>query len=88
MGWLDLTSSIPGIIVVGSVIVLVVNLLYPWVASWYNSANGGTKTTCLWIDVDGTYKTSCGYGFAFYEDGPKDNGFSHCPYCGRKINQQ
>jgi len=42
---------------------------------------------CIWKQNDwgGFYETSCDYTFDFINDGPKENGFIHCPKCGKKI---
>lgn len=45
---------------------------------------------CEWtesIDVDeaGTWETDCHNLFSFTADGPKENDFKFCPYCGRKL---
>ena len=38
---------------------------------------------CTWkVDNDGVYGTECGNRFEFTTDGPKENGFKYCPYCG------
>lgn len=41
--------------------------------------------TCAWSEDDdtGSWDTACGEKFQFTVDGPKENGFRHCPYCGR-----
>lgn len=39
---------------------------------------------CEWTDnEDGPWDTSCDNMFEFTTDGPKENGFVYCPYCGR-----
>lgn len=41
---------------------------------------------CLWSeDSDGTWNPKCGkdHAFQFNDEGPKENGFRYCPYCGR-----
>lgn len=43
---------------------------------------------CEWKLFDeeaNAYNTTCGGAFWLNSDGPKDNGFKYCPYCGRKI---
>lgn len=42
---------------------------------------------CEWKEVDsGDYwDTSCDQSFCFEVDGPKENGFKFCPYCGLKL---
>ncbi len=41
--------------------------------------------TCAWTEgteEEGYYSTSCGHLFTFNDDGPKENQFAYCPYCG------
>jgi hypothetical protein len=46
-------------------------------------------TTCLWReDADGNWSTICGNEFVFIEDGPQENHFSFCPYCGLALTVQ
>ena len=46
------------------------------------------KSQCKWTQTpDGQYETSCGQIFEFTNDGPKENGFTHCPYCGCKMEE-
>ena len=41
---------------------------------------------CAWgKDEDGIYQTDCGECFVFNDDGPKENGFKFCPYCGKTL---
>lgn len=44
---------------------------------------------CRWNldDYDSnTYKTSCSeHEFQFFTDGPIENNFKYCPYCGKEI---
>jgi hypothetical protein len=38
---------------------------------------------CAWLDDEGgPRQTQCGKPFQFGEDGPAENGFRFCPYCG------
>lgn len=38
---------------------------------------------CYWTeDSDGNYETTCQEAFTFSNDGPKENKFAYCPYCG------
>jgi hypothetical protein len=44
---------------------------------------------CRWkpseeFDND-NWESSCGNLFSFFADGPKENGFEFCPYCGKPI---
>ena len=36
---------------------------------------------------NGTWWTSCGQGFQFTNDGPTENGFGFCPYCGGQLEE-
>lgn len=48
------------------------------------------KQRCIWtgeIEAYGRYDTGCGHGFACEEDGLKENGFTHCIYCGKQIRE-
>lgn len=41
---------------------------------------------CVWTeDDDGAWDTSCDNRFEFTEDGPEENDFAFCPYCGKKL---
>lgn len=41
---------------------------------------------CVWrYIVDDYYETDCDNGFTFTNDGPAENGFQVCPYCGKRI---
>lgn len=42
---------------------------------------------CEWRFDDAHYKwdTTCDNGFQFTYDGPKENGFNFCPFCGGVI---
>lgn len=42
--------------------------------------------SCDWmVDDDGLWETQCGNAFQFEVDGPEDNGFEFCPYCGKVL---
>lgn len=44
---------------------------------------------CKWSeDQDSVWDTQCDNRFVFNSDGPADNGFEYCPYCGNKIKEQ
>ena len=41
---------------------------------------------CTWrVNDDGCYESSCKQAFEFTCDGPKENHFAYCPYCGKRI---
>lgn len=43
--------------------------------------------SCQWKeDGDGIWNTGCGHLFEFTEDGPTENNFRFCYYCGGKIS--
>lgn len=42
--------------------------------------------TCKWVvDENGMFDTGCRNKFEFISDGPKENHFTYCPYCGGKL---
>jgi hypothetical protein len=43
---------------------------------------------CEWKldEMDGHYDTACGKAQYFSTDGVKENGYTHCPYCGKPIS--
>jgi hypothetical protein len=45
--------------------------------------------TCLWMHDDShcKYDTACGHAFQFLDDGIAENGFTHCPFCGGRIEE-
>lgn len=41
---------------------------------------------CAWaVDEDGIWHTECGREFTFIDDGPRENRFSFCCYCGGEL---
>lgn len=43
---------------------------------------------CVWFlsDLDeAIYQSGCGRDFQFTEDGPLENNFRFCPYCGVRL---
>lgn len=45
------------------------------------------RNACEWkIDDDGIWQTGCGEFFVFEADGPAENDFHFCPFCGQKLN--
>ena len=47
-----------------------------------------TPDYCIWaLNGDGAYDTSCREEFFFIDAGPIDNGFNHCPYCGKLLEE-
>jgi len=34
---------------------------------------------------EGIWETDCGNAHEFFADGPEQNGYKFCPYCGRRI---
>ena len=49
----------------------------------------GTIQICKWkkADCDNYFESDCKFAFMFNDDGPRENGFSFCPKCGRIIEQ-
>lgn len=46
------------------------------------------QKSCEWKATEnGQWGTSCCNCFEFTTDGPTENKFTHCPYCGRKIKE-
>ena len=47
----------------------------------------GHDNRCSWYIEDGsdTWWTGCGESAVFYSDGPVENGFKFCPYCGGSV---
>lgn len=47
------------------------------------------ENTTVWVEVDPEHNTwqcrECGVLHTFEADGPEENSFTHCPYCGRII---
>lgn len=46
------------------------------------------RRTCAWTTEDddfGVWDTGCANAFEFSYDGPKENFFKWCPYCGGHI---
>ena len=49
-------------------------------------AQSQLEKECTWkLNYETTHETSCGNIFVFTDDGPEENGFTHCPYCGGKL---
>lgn len=45
-----------------------------------------TALVCQWgDDEEGIWNTGCGELFQFDADGPRENGFKFCPYCGKEL---
>ncbi len=40
---------------------------------------------CWWQDEDGVWDTACDNRHEFIEDGPKENHYHFCPYCGKPL---
>ena len=47
--------------------------------------NIGAIGTCKWTydDSNDSWDTECDEKFWFTTEGPIDNGFKYCPYCGK-----
>ena len=51
-----------------------------------SSLRAKLNRTCEWVvDEDGIFDTGCGNKFEFIYDGPEENHFTYCPYCGGKL---
>ena len=47
--------------------------------------------TCMWKEDSpewNTWLTECGEVFEFSSDGPKENSFKFCPYCGKALREE
>ena len=42
---------------------------------------------CVWTKDEwaDTWETGCGNAFVFNDEGPTENGFKFCPYCGKSV---
>lgn len=50
------------------------------------AASSGAPPACVWnSDEDGVYETGCGTLHQFMADGPRENRYTHCPYCGGRL---
>lgn len=48
-----------------------------------------TDSLCIWSkdeDEDNIWDTGCGEIHMFINDGPEDNGYKYCPYCGNDLH--
>lgn len=50
----------------------------------------GQIKDCYWIedmepDGDIVWQTTCAHTFVFMADGPDENHFKFCPYCGGRL---
>ena len=47
------------------------------------------RGTCEWRydDTYGSHDTSCGEAFQFNDGGVAENVFTHCPFCGGRIQE-
>jgi hypothetical protein len=44
---------------------------------------------CTWTQSeDGQWESDCGNEFEPNDDGPYENGFHFCPYCGKPIGEK
>jgi peptide subunit release factor 1 (eRF1) len=44
------------------------------------------QESCKWSNhQSGVYETGCNEAHEFMVDGPEENRFSFCPYCGKEI---
>lgn len=44
-----------------------------------------TPEECHWCENDTAWETSCGELFIFTTDGPRENKFKYCSYCGGRL---
>lgn len=43
---------------------------------------------CHWTFEGEYWKTNCGNAQVFEVDGPDENGYKFCPYCGKPIKEE
>lgn len=43
---------------------------------------------CIWTysDDEDCWGSTCAHKFVFFDEGPDENGFAFCPFCGRPID--
>jgi hypothetical protein len=49
---------------------------------------GSKDRPCVWVHTDDdedAWDTCCGNKHCFIVDGPKENDYGFCPYCGRVL---
>ena len=54
----------------------------------YNISSTGIDDVCEWMLCDkeaNVYDTSCKNPHILIEGTPRENNYSYCPYCGKKI---
>jgi hypothetical protein len=49
-----------------------------------------STAVCEWEEeADGEYwETSCNEAHCFITDGPKENNYQYCPYCGKILKEK
>lgn len=45
-------------------------------------------SVCKWRDMQEYWETGCDNAFSFETEGPEENGFKFCPYCGKTIKKK
>jgi len=40
---------------------------------------------CRWYENEELWETTCDYVFEFLDNGPEENLFKYCPFCGLEI---
>jgi hypothetical protein len=45
------------------------------------------KVVCQWLyeGLEDRWDTECGNAHVFITDGPKENRYKFCPYCGKEL---
>lgn len=50
------------------------------------ATRGKERQSCSWLpDGESIFSTSCGKKFFFDAEGPKENSFQFCPFCGMTL---
>jgi len=53
-----------------------------------NKSKSKCQCSCCWTfdDIDCRWETECGEAHVFEVEGPVENKYNFCPYCGKQIN--
>lgn len=54
------------------------------------AASEASPKACSWYQCDeegGSWDTTCGHAFSFTADGPEENNFTHCCFCGGTLDE-
>jgi hypothetical protein len=52
----------------------------------FDQMEAAKSSDCSWaVDENGIWSSACGNTFQFETEGPRENRFRLCPYCGKGI---